>query len=131
MGTAEYDNGGIISHFHFFHHSPHCFTFFEKVGRYLLALGHDQLIAFVIEQQYFLFPDLVYFAADNIAYTVSILFKQVVLFQVAYTGGERLLGGKNGAAAKIAHIHLLIYFLAYAVIRLYLYRFGIWYLYVL
>src|SRR5665213_2059757 len=52
ISTGQYNNRSIVPEVDTFHDSTYCFAFFIEVGFDLLRLRQEELIAFLIEEQY-------------------------------------------------------------------------------
>ncbi len=106
-GTRQHDVRVGVPHFHADDHRPHRVAFLEEVGRYLFLLRHNQFVAFVVQNQHLLFPDLIDLADDDLSHLVLIFIVDVVFFQLKDAGGQVLAQRQNRAAPEIFELHLV------------------------
>ena len=92
------------------------FALTEEVAGDLLALGQQQLVAFLVEQQHFLVPYLVDLGRDDVAYHVLVLVVEGVVLQLEDARGEGLAQRQYGAAAELREVDGLRHVLAHFVV---------------
>ena len=95
------------------HHSAGCFSFTVEVARYLFGFGQQQFIAFIIEEQHLLFPNLVNLCIDNGTYLINIFIINTVFFQFQDLGSQSLAQVQDSTTAKLRKVHFVRHFLSH------------------
>ena len=95
------------------YHGAGGLTLTVEVARNLFGLGQQQFIAFVIEQQHFLFPNLINFCIDNSTYLINVFIINTVFFQFQNFGSQCLAQVQDSTAAKLRKVHFIRHFLSH------------------
>ena len=100
------------------HNGTYSFTLAIEVRRNLFCLREKQFIAFIIEQEDFLLPNLINFGSDDSAYLIDILVIQTILFQFQDLGSQCLAKIQDSTTTELSENHLIGYFFTYFVRRI-------------
>ena len=89
------------------------FSFTIKIARNLFRLRQQQLVTFIIQQQHFFLPYLVYFCIDDVAHLINIFIIDTVFFQFQNLRSQCLAKVQDSTASKVCKDYLIRHFLAY------------------
>ena len=88
------------------------------VVRNLLALGQDELVVLVVNQQHLALPHLIDLARDNLSHAVLVLVVERVVNQFQHFRSQCLTQVQDSTASELGKVHALRHFLAHLVVVL-------------
>src|SRR5690606_7984596 len=101
-GGPGHDDGGFVSfQFHAFDDTPHVVPFTEKVGWDLFFLWKNDLIPFIVQQNYGLMSNVVYLCSINLPFKVLELFVDGGIVMLVDLGDQVLTQGQYGPSSQI------------------------------
>jgi len=89
-GTGENNLGIVALVFNAFNDSPDTFALAEKIGGNLFGLGQQHFVTFIIEEQNFLFQNLIHLGTDNLPHPFDESVIKAVFLQFQNLGREGL-----------------------------------------
>ena len=122
--TAQDNLRIIILVVHTCHYGAGSLALAVEVTRYLFGLGQQQFVAFIIEQQHLLLPNLVDFRIDDGTHLINVFVVNTIFLQFQYLGGQRLAQVQDGTATKVRENNFIRHFLAHLIRSINLLCFG-------
>ena len=89
----------------------------EEIGGYLLRLGQNKLVVFIVEEQQLFLPYLVNLTRYNLTDLLLVLVVQIVLFQFQNFGCQCLTEIEYGTPAEMFKLYLVGHLFAHFKIR--------------
>ena len=109
----------VILVVHTGHHGTRRFSLAIEIARNLFRLGQQQFVSFIVEQQHFLLPYLVYFRIDDITHLINIFIIDTVFFQFQNFRGQRLTQVQDGTSSEVREDYFIRHFLAHFIRSIY------------